>query len=90
MDAAYGTPKIKLTVLEWVQDDDHSGDFDTVCHFAAADADFTANSLFDILSAPRSAAIVMAEAFKGAVLLKDGDDISSDRQKAEADLSLRA
>ena len=88
MDAAYGTAKIKLEVLEWVEDSNLTEDFDTVCHFAAADPDFSANSIFDILSSPRAAAIVLAESFKKAVLLKDGDDISHDRQRDH--LSLRA
>ena len=76
MDAAYGIPKIKLEVLEWVEDAERSEDFDTVCHFAAANPDFTANTIFDILSSPRTAAIVMAEDFKKAILLHDGEDIA--------------
>lgn len=88
MDAAYGTPKLKLEVLEWVEDRESTEDFDTVCHFAAANPDFTANSIFDILSSPRAAAIVMAEDFKRAVLLHDGEDISNERQRNN--LSLRA
>lgn len=88
MDAAYGTPKIKLEVLEWVEDRQGEGDFESICHYAAADADFTANTIFDILSAPKAAAIVQAEAFKEAVLMKDGSDISNERQRIA--MSLRA
>lgn len=80
LDSAFGKPDHKLKIIDWVQDSDNTGDFDTVCHYAATNADFIADSLFDILSSPKAAAIVKAEKLKAAILAKDGEDIPADIQ----------
>lgn len=82
IDAAYGKPSLKMDILNWIKDEDGSGDFDTVCHYAAAKPEFFAQAIFDILSAPRAAAIIMAEKIKSVILSKDGDDIPNDQQRA--------
>lgn len=77
-DAAYGSPSRRLGIMKWM---DHE-DFDTVCHFAAANPDFIHQEMCRILAAPRAVRMVLASALKSAIYAKDNDKTEDDLTSA--------
>ncbi len=73
-DAAYGSAKTRHGILTWVQHED----FDVVCTYAAANADYIHKSVCEILCAPRAVRIVLASQLKKAIYAKDNDKLDDD------------
>src|SRR5882724_7755379 len=63
-DAAKGNSRQKLEIVKWIE----GPDFDSVCHYAAIDADFLQTQLTDILAMPPIPARLRYNELKLAIL----------------------
>ena len=79
-DCIYGTPQAKLEIIDWIDDLDGADDFGTVCHYAATNKGFMASLLWELLSAPKAAALVRASEARRVIMMKDGERLDAEER----------